>query len=394
MKIRVPVLLSVLLLGIPGACESQPDKPPAPSGPKPDARERAIEAGLGWLARHQLPDGSWRVQGVDAACTAAFDHGQPKSAWIDHYDTGTTALGILAFVRAGQSSAVVTRALDWLRAQQNEQGFFSKKDSFLYNEALATLALAEHYAATKDAAEAGPAQRAVDFLVRAQRPSPSGKGRWGWRYSSRMEIEQKFAGTELDDNARRELFDSDVSVTGWAAAALVVAERAGLEVDPAALAGAAEFVRWCRTRDGLVGYNDPKNAGLKVQGRNDHFTYHPCCMTAIALRIANEIERKPDDPFLEPAAARLAQDLPEVSADGLSIDYYYWLNGTLGLASCGGSKYMTPWERSLRDALLGLQEQKPEACGRGGWLVPDRWSYAAGPVYTTAMALLALEQKS
>jgi hypothetical protein len=82
-----------------------------------------------------------------------------------------------------------------------------------------------------------------------------------------------------------------------------------------------------------------------------------------------------------------------VSADGLSIDYYYWLNGTLGLASCGGSKYMTPWERSLRDALLGLQEQKPEACGRGGWLVPDRWSYAAGPVYTTAMALLALEQK-
>jgi len=208
-----------------------------------------------------------------------------------------------------------------------------------------------------------------------------------------MEIEQKFAGTALDDNARRELFDSDVSISGWAAEALVQAERAGLKVDPAALHGAAAFVRWCSTRDGLVGYNDPRNAGLKVQGRDDHFTYHPYCMTAIALRIANEIEPKPDDPFLEPAAARLAGDLPEVSADRLSIDYYYWLNGTLGLASCGGSKRWPDWERALRHALLGLQEQDPAACGRGGWLVPDRWSYAAGPVYTTAMALLALEQK-
>src|SRR5258708_2952443 len=78
----------------------------------------------------------------------------------------------------------------------------------------------EHDGASRDAKELEPGQRAVDFLVRAQRPSPAGEGAWGWRYQSRMEIEQKFAGGELDSNAKRELFDSDVSITGWAAAAL------------------------------------------------------------------------------------------------------------------------------------------------------------------------------
>src|SRR5689334_377479 len=199
MKTQLPSLFLVLL----AACNSQTRSPAADPAPASNARQRALEAGLGWLARHQAADGCWRASAVDPACTAAFDHGQPKSAWIDHYDSGSTALGILAFVRAGvtrnsggEQAAAVGRALDWLRAQQNAQGFFSRDQSFLYNEALATLALVEHYAATKDASELAPAQRAVDFLVHAQRPSPSGEGLWGWRYSSRMEIEQKFAGQD------------------------------------------------------------------------------------------------------------------------------------------------------------------------------------------------------
>jgi hypothetical protein len=119
-------------------------------------------------------------------------------------------------------------------------------------------------------------------------------------------------------------------------------------------------------------------------------------MSAIALRMALELDSPPADEFVLPAAARIAQDAPSVSADGLSIDYYYWLNGTLALAAYDRgrpSRTFQAWDRALLETLLGLQEQKPDGCGRGGWLVPDRWSYAAGPVYTTAMALLALEQK-
>jgi len=405
--------LSPLVLVVLCSCHSEshtpaPAPPPAPApapvvAPRPKAWEHAVDVGLTWLARHQMADGSWRAIGVDDACNAAFDHGQPKSTWTDHFDSGGTALGVLAFVRAGvtrnspgEQGAVVGRAIDWLHSEQNERGFFSKDRSFIYNEALATLALVEHYAATKDVGEVAPAQRAVDFLVRAQRPSPSGEGAWGWRYNSRMEIEQKFGGQPPDQRQKKELFDADVSVTGWAAAALVSAERAGFVVDPAALKGAAEFVRWCRANDGLVGYNDPKNAGLVVQGRDDHYLYHPTCMSSIGLRLALEHDAQPADDFVQPAAKRIVMDAPAVSADRLSVDYYYWLNGTLALASydaARGSRYFPAWEHSLRETLLALQEQKPEACGRGGWLVPDRWSYAAGPIYTTAMALLALEQK-
>ncbi|MBK7645442.1 MAG: terpene cyclase/mutase family protein [Planctomycetes bacterium] len=402
MKLALPGLVVFCAPLLLEACRSEnaagPSRPAAQesSGESSNARGRAVEAGLDWLARHQLPDGSWRPSGVDAGCRESFEHGASKVAWVDHYDVGSTALAALAFLRAGAPGEPAERALAWLRSQQNEQGSFSKDRSFLYNEALATLALVEHYAATKDAKELEPAQRAVDFLVHAQRPSPSGEGSWGWRYNSRMEIEQKFATAEPNEMQKRELYDSDVSCTSWAAAALVAARDAGLVVDPSALAGAANFVRWCRARDGLVGYNDPRNAGLKVSGRDDQFTYHPTCMSSVGLRLALELDPSSAEDFIEPAAKRISVDLPTVSDDGLSIDYYYWLHGTQALAAydqARPARYFQAWDRVLRKVLIGLQDHKSEDCGRGAWLVPDRWSYAAGPVYTTAMALLALEQK-
>ena len=43
------------------------------------------------------------------------------------------------------------------------------------------------------------------------------------------------------------------------------------------------------------------------------------------------------------------------------------------------------------DAVLGLQDHKERACTNGGWMVPDRWSYDGGPIYTTALNVLSLE---
>lgn len=388
----------------PSAAAEPAAVPPQPREP----RETAVEAGLVWLARHQLADGSWRVGSIDAECLRSFAATQ-GGAWSDHYDVGSTALGLLALVRGGWTrgrhgeiggaahvapAAMAARALDWLRGQQNPEGFFSRERSFLYNDALATLALAEHFAATRDESEREAAQRAVDFLQRAQRPSPAGSGAWGWRYQSRQEIEAKFSGAARQENELRELYDSDVSVTGWACAALLAAEAAGLKVDPAALAGAREFVRWCTGRDGLVGYNDPRNAGLTVQGRNDFFDYHPTCMSAIALRLACDGGALEGD-FVLQAARRIAMDPPTVSANHLSIDYYYWFHGTLALRALGPAdrtRYLAPWTKSLESALLPLQERgEGSGCGGGAWLVPDRWSYATGPIHTTALALLALE---
>ena len=43
------------------------------------------------------------------------------------------------------------------------------------------------------------------------------------------------------------------------------------------------------------------------------------------------------------------------------------------------------------DAVLGLQEKEERSCKRGGWIVPDRWIYAGGPIYMTATNVLTLE---
>jgi len=37
------------------------------------------------------------------------------------------------------------------------------------------------------------------------------------------------------------------------------------------------------------------------------------------------------------------------------------------------------------------QDQTERACSNGGWLVPDRWCYAGGPIYATALNVLTLE---
>jgi hypothetical protein len=44
-------------------------------------------------------------------------------------------------------------------------------------------------------------------------------------------------------------------------------------------------------------------------------------------------------------------------------------------------------------ALLALQDHETarDICSRGGWLTPDRWCHAGGPIYSTALNVLTLE---
>lgn len=113
---------------------------------------------------------------------------------------------VLAFVRSGFDGEMQgrrpaeKRALRWLIAQQRDDGCVGERgNKYMYNHALATLALAE---ASDRPIVRDAAQRAVDFLVAAQNP---GKG---WRYSARSG-------------------DNDSFVTGWCVLALHAAARAG-----------------------------------------------------------------------------------------------------------------------------------------------------------------------
>src|SRR6185369_16735226 len=94
---------------------------------------------------------------------------------------------------------VVLKGLRWLTEVQDEEGSFSKQEGeFMYDHAIATLAMAEA-AWLSSPFYRGPAQRGIDFLVKAQNPGRA------WRYSVRPG-------------------DNDTSVTGWAVMALKSAE--------------------------------------------------------------------------------------------------------------------------------------------------------------------------
>ena len=110
------------------------------------------------------------------------------------------------------------------------------------------------------------------------------------------------------------------------------------------------------------------------------------------------VDHNIDDPFLEKAAQSIIKDLPEVSKDKLSIDYYYWYCGSVALdqldgpdSTNKGGKYWNPWNKALVEALMPLQDKTEEACSNGVWLIPDRWSFTGGPIYATAINVLTLE---
>jgi hypothetical protein len=262
------------------------------------------------------------------------------------------------------------------------------------------MAMAEAYGLTQNRFWKEPAQKSMNFLMGAQRPSPTGQGLWGWRYASRQEIEAGNRGGSMDEATKKELFDSDTSVTAWCIMALKSGKLSGLDIKDENMAGGVAFGKWVTADNGMVGYMDPKGAGLTVTGKNDHYTYHPAVMSSLGMCIRIFAEHNPDDPFLDLAAKQLVKDLPAVSKESspLSVDYYYWYYGSLALNQVDGpdapkktNRYWGPWNKAMVDAVLQLQDHKDKACTNGGWMVPDRWSYDGGPIYTTALNVLTLE---
>lgn len=388
---------------------------PGPGGPNEETEE-AVLNGMRWLARHQNPDGSWGALSLRERCTSDAGCASLHANATDHYDVGLTGMALLTFLGAGYSHAsqqkitdpvtretwrvgdIVSRGLKWLVAKQSPDGSLSGPRVHMYNEALATMALCEAYGLTRHRAWREPAQRAAHFLAQAQRPSPADDGLWGWRYAPRQEIEDQRVETGDTTAYRRELSDSDTSVTAWALMALKSARLSGIEVDEAHFRGATSFVRWASAEDGLVGYLDPRGAGAKVTGPDDHFDYHPAGMSALGMCVRIFAEHDPADPFHELAAKRLVADLPKPGAGRLGIDYYYWYYGSLALNQFDGpdsprksGKYWNAWNKAMVEAVVELQETSTKSCRHGGWMVRDRWWHSGGPIYATALNVLTLE---
>jgi hypothetical protein len=393
----VSILLgSASLLASPASASAQAATKPGTAAAETTVSRADIETGLldglAWLQRQQETEGNWSMVKSVKLCPTSFD--QKLDARAD-YDVGLTGLAVLGYSRAqrargGRTSldehAALEKGVAWLVAKQKPDGSINDTHPFMYAQAIAACALVSAYEGSHDPKVRDAAQKLVDFVQAAQRPSPTGKGLWGWRYSPRQEIEK----ANGDGVPNKELFDSDISVTAWCVEALRAARNAGLKVDDASFEGAEAFAKFTTTDTGAVGYLDPKTAGATVQGKNDHFAYHATVMNALGTLVRLDTGEQPSDEIIGKSMKGLLADLPAVSADHLTVDYYFWHHGVAALRrtnSPGGDA----WTNTAVSHLLLLQDKSQNDCARGAWVVGDRWSYAGGALYTTGINVLTLE---
>lgn len=310
--------------------------------------ERAVALALDWLARHQAPDGRWSSSDFDGGCGVCGGTSNIRS------DVALTGLALLCFLGAdhthtkdGPYRDTVARAVRWLLGRQNLRGDLRAGET-MYSHGIATIALAEAYGMTGDAALRRPVQLASNFIVAAASPRTG-----GWRYEPQQ--------------------DGDTSVLGWQVLALVSARRAGIDVPQRTLDDAG---RW------LDSVSWPHRPGVYSYQPGLPFTPS---MTAEGLFVRQLLGRGPDDPAAAGSIALISEHLPEW---GRNSNTYYWYYATLALFQHQGE----PWERwngALTAALV--RSQRTIGPAAGSWDPRDKFSMVGGRVYQTALCTLCLE---
>lgn len=302
-----------------------------------EATEVAVGRALDWLSRHQEEDGHW----------ACEKHGGERG-----HNVGATALATLCYFGWGAKHTEdgphrdrLARALDWLLAQQGEDGRFTDN---MYNHGLATMALAEACGLTGDTQLLPPLQRAVHLIVKAQNPAHG-----GWRYSP---------GSD----------DGDTSITGWQIMALISARRAGAEVLQRTLDQGRDWL--ARVGDGEHG---GKYAYTPKRGSSQ-------AMTAVGMFCNQLYQVPPHDPLMGESARYIMQRPPRAK----QRDYYYWYYGTLALYQHQGPLWRE-WNEQMKQVLLASQRTNGDPAG--SWDPDGRWSKRTGRLISTTFATLSLE---
>lgn len=334
-----------------------------------------IEAALAWLAAHQAPDGSWSAEVLTGTpelvepcgCGGA---GEPR------HTPGITALALMALVVDGNTPSsgphrrAVSRAVGYLLAQQDPKtGEISRRVNadMIYDHAIATQALIEVHASTRDEDLSGPIEEALRYIERARNPYGA------WRYDVPPKGE------------------SDTSVTAWMISALTLARDAGFAIDEDALDGGLNWLdEVTDAASGRCGYDSVGSLSARVPGVNDHFEReHTEAMTAAALHSRLRIgQRAEDHPILRKHADLLLRSLPEWDPDRHRVDVYSWYHGLHAMHLMGG-RHWESWLKASKDALLGSQSALDHEAG--SWDPVGVWGYSLGRSGTTALAALTLQ---
>lgn len=330
--------------------------------------ESAILAALRWLRSHQDKDGKWDQDGFESCCK----DGKCGGKGTGQFDVAVTGLALLAYMGSGNTNRVgkfkktVRRGLDWLRKQQQADGSLGserKVESWVYNHAIGTLALCEAYAVSRDYRFKDAAQKAVDYILKAQNPA------LGWRYKPK--------------SGR-----SDSSVTGWMVLALKAAKDAKLKVEQSAFDGAINWFDKATDARGKCGYMYPGDPGSVIKDINMHYAMQPT-MTGVSVFCRLLCGQARLEAKIPHGVDILMANLPEWDKPKFTrVDPYYWFWATNAVFQYGGKNW-DKWNKALKMALL--ENQRAGGCANGSWDPDGKWGMVGGRVCTTALAALTLE---
>jgi hypothetical protein len=318
------------------------------------ASEAAVARGLRWLAAHQNDDGGWSFDHVRDECEGSCTH----PGRLRNRPTGATAMALLCFLGAGHTHEygdyrqTVGKGIgfllsegksvsDGLDLRGGDQG-----NSGMYIQGLASIALCEAYAMTRDRKLRQPAQSAVTFISRAQ-DSRGG----GWRYQPRQ--------------------PGDTSIVGWQLMALQSARAGRLRVSSTVLQRTTRFLNHVQAEDGAhYGYTSSQ------AGRPG--------TTAIGLLCRMYLGWNRDHPALARGVAFLSQTGPS------ETDMYYNYYATQVLHHWGGPEW-EKWNEVMRDRLV--ETQVTEGHAAGSWSIEPSmpWTDAGGRLYQTCLCIMTLE---
>jgi hypothetical protein len=272
-------------------------------------------------------------------------------------------LSVLAFLardhvpnKPGPYRDVVGRGIEFLIAQQDENGDLRGPSDLrgagsargnLYDQGIATLALAETALMNHDKRCTNAALAGAHFIVSAQNHETG-----GWRYAPQE--------------------PGDSSVFGWEVMALHSAEMLGFVTPDIARRRELKYISYATLgKHGMLGCYLPSGDPTPPMTAEMAFS-----RMLLGQRLG-AAEAKECTDFL-------AQEPPDLSRP----DLYYWYYASLSMMQMQSQSWKV-WNSLTRDGLIHMQ-QHGGPCD-GAWKISMKRAAHAGNIFTTAMATLTLE---
>ncbi len=322
----------------------------------------SLHAGLAWLALNQGEDGRFADGAALERCTLLYADDDESMAVCrshlsvanDRYAITATALALMAFLDfrdqdgRGLFEPTISRAVAWLRKQQDNTGLFSKGGRAYYSDAIALMALSQAAGATGDEALKTSVAKGLARLY-------AGRGaEGGYRYGPKQ------AG--------------DTSVSGWVAQAVEYATLAGIAVPEGMREGLKTFLETVRIKGERFAYT----AVQTLRGQRGQFSLYAAgmLMGRILWERVPEVDHKAWSTWLTKGSGRRSPWLYSLYY-GVRMDV--WVHG----------KLTTKWHGWLIELA-----RKQLTSGPVAGAFPNEtgnWTKRSGTTLTTAFALLTME---